>query len=116
MDTHQCGIKATGILRFYGFEHASLLPLENDQVFAVTGKQVSPGSASTMAFQQCLTTTLTTACHWRASCASDKFTYRRAGVKKTFVVPWHWLIHPGSDTRRTAANIVSFDFFFRLSD
>jgi hypothetical protein len=31
MGTDQCGMKATGILRFYGFEHASLLPLENDQ-------------------------------------------------------------------------------------
>ena len=76
MGTDQCGMKATGILRFYGFEHASLLPLENEQVFVVTGKQLSPGNASTMAFTPALSNNNVDHClSLDASCAPDKFTH-----------------------------------------
>ncbi len=79
MGTDQCGIEATGILRCYGFEHASFLPLENPQVSTVTGKQVSPGNASTMTFTLQMSNNIDH-CLSLASCASDKLIHRHADV------------------------------------
>ena len=74
MGTDQCGIEATGISRCYGFEHASFLPLENPQVSTVTGKQVSPGNASTMTFTLQMSNNSDTACHWRVVPQTSSYT------------------------------------------